>query len=204
MRRLLAALAALALGTPAVAELLDAIVARVDDEVITLSQLRQESKFRSLLGQEGGEGGFEALRRSVVRERLMAREAEKLRLPVPDEAVAAEIAALGLGPAGTIAEGLAASGLAPPDVEGWARRRALAGRFAELRREMTFVAEADLRAWHARYAEALGNAPVDEVRDDLRDYLTQRKNREELAQWLDRQVAEGRVDLIDLPGESLP
>lgn len=204
MRRLVAAVVAVILVAPARGELLDAIVARVDDEAITWSQLHQERALRWLAGEGSGEEGLGALRGALVRERLMVREAEKLRLPVPDEAQAAEVAALTAAAESARPGQLAALGLDSADVAAWVRRRILARRFSELRREMTFVAEADLRAWHTRHGAVFGDAPIDQVRDELRDYLAQRKNREELAHWIDRQVAEGRVDLIDLPRETPP
>ncbi|MHB8764140.1 MAG: hypothetical protein ACYDA8_07380 [Deferrisomatales bacterium] len=178
--------------------LLDALVGRVDDGVVTWSQVLQEGRVRALTEDGEVEPRAEAVRISLVRERLMAAEAAKLRLPVTEAEVARSVAEL-LGDSPDLGKRLAAAGLEEGEVADRARRRLLVRRFVELRRDMTFVPEAEVRTVYRRNPEVWGGRELHDVRDELRAYLTERKLREELSRWFDRQVAEGRVQLIDLP-----
>ena len=80
-----------------------------------------------------------------------------------------------------------------------AQRERLAQAYLDLRREMTFVPIAEIRAFHTRHAAEFGDRPLVEVRDQVRARVTQAKYDRELAEWMDRQMADGRVQRVPIP-----
>ncbi|MEW6486952.1 MAG: hypothetical protein AB1578_03435 [Thermodesulfobacteriota bacterium] len=181
------------------AAVLDAIAARVDTAVITWSRVLQE---RELLRREGATGEAlepAAVRDALVRRELLLAEARKLRLEPASGAVAeqtarwedrhgksgwGELALLGLDRA-AIADRLA--------------RLALVEAYLALRREMTFVPEAEIRTQYGRRSEDFGGRPLAEVREAVRSHLAQTVFQRELDQWIERQIKQGRVWVNPLP-----
>jgi hypothetical protein len=186
-------------GGAAGSSVLDAIAARVDTAVITWSQVLQE---RELLRREGATEEAlapAAVRDALVRRELLLAEARKLRLEPASDSVA-EGTAWGEERPGTNGwDELAVLGLDRAAVADRRARLALVDAYLALRREMTFVPEAEIRTYYGRRSEDFGGRPLAEVRDAVRSHLAQTVFQRELDQWIERQVKQGRVWVNPLP-----
>jgi hypothetical protein len=187
-------------GGLAVAQVLDALVARVDSEVITWSRLVQERELRRLGGAPESELTPEVLRETLVRRRLLVAEARKLRLEVSAAEAREDVAFLVRAGGGEAFWKRARRlGLDPAQLEERAAQQLLVRRYQDLRREMTFVPESEVRAFFFAQDPVPAQGSLAEMRDEIRTQLAERKYREELDRWLKRQVAEGRVEWLPLP-----
>jgi hypothetical protein len=202
LTRALVALLALIAGTAAAqGQVLDAIVARVDDGVITWSQVLQELELRRLEGESQSSLAAAAVLEFLVRRRLFVKEAEKLRLDVDSDDPSEAVNALAATGGEIFWERVAAAGLSRTDLVERARRRNLAEAYLDLRREMTFVPVSEIRRFHAAHPTAFGDRPLADVREEVRVHLAAAKYERELSEWLDRQVVEGRVRRLGIPQE---
>jgi hypothetical protein len=184
------------------AQVLDAIAARVDKGVITWSQVLQEIHLRRLEGESDARLQPGTVLDSLIRGRLLFAEAEKLRLNVDPREVSALVEATASSSgADEFWEQVNAMGLTQTEVLERSRQRMLVKSYLELRREMTFVPDTEIRAFHVHNSDTFGGRPLSEVREEVRAYLAEEKYREELEQWIDRQIAEGRVHRTALTGE---
>jgi hypothetical protein len=192
---------ALALVSTSRAEVLDGIAARIDRGIITWSQVVQEAYVRRLTGEPEGGTSLSAVLDALVERRLLLAEAEKLRLDLGPGEISGAVERLAREwETERFWERVKAVGLTRSDLEKRAREVLLVKKYLDLRREMTFVPEAEIRASYA--AELVrGEEPRPEFRDEVRARLAESKFRAELARWIDRQKAEGRVHLIPLREE---
>ncbi|MBI5442871.1 MAG: hypothetical protein HY900_16860 [Deltaproteobacteria bacterium] len=201
-----AVLAGLLLLSPGAgrAEPIDAVVARVGRDVVTRSGVLQEERIGRWDPSEPVRAPLVTVAAALVRRRLFASEAEKLNLaPTPAEVLrSVDALAVARGdPAGFWGD-MAAVGVTENDLRRRARELLLMRRYLDVRKGMAFVPERELRAFLREQAGVLGQEPAPEVQDAVRAYLTERKHRQELKRWLDRQVADGRVQLLDGAGET--
>ncbi|TAL17609.1 hypothetical protein EPN96_04645 [bacterium] len=175
----------------------DSVKARVDDTVITQSQLRSEGEFARLEGEPGILTDVELLRR-LVRRRLVVAEATKLRMSVPPEEVRKGVDRLAgfAGGEEKLAAVAGALGMTSADLERRAADMALVERYLGFRRESAYVSESEVRAYVAKNPEIAGSRPIAKVRDEVREFLAAEKYREELDRWIDRQLNLGRVRII--------
>lgn len=187
------------------AEPLDALLARIEQDVVTWSQAYQEAGLRALAEAGRGEppdpwGVVDTL----VRRSLLVAEAEKLRLEVSPDEVEAAVERLAADGGPEFWARVRALGLDRADLEERARRLALVHRYLELRREMTFVPESQVRSFYTSQLDVLGSRPLSAVRDEVRAYLAEKKFQKELGEWIERQVAEGKVELLEIPPARQP
>jgi hypothetical protein len=186
--------------------LLDALVARVDQSVITWSQVVEELAIRRLAGESDQPLGPRAATDVLVRRRLLVADARKMRLVAPPSEVEAEVKAevkALAGPAGNASAFEAALrklGLSKEDLNRRATEIVLMRRYLALRRDMTYVPESEVRSFYAGQVDVLGGRPLAEVRDEVRSVLAQRKYQQQLDEWIVRQVAEGRVRVMEPAG----
>jgi len=201
-------LACVLLGPPAFAwaQILDALMARVDREVVTWSRVLQERELQRLGGAPAEELTPEAVRETLVRRRLFVAEARKLRLEVSAAEARDELAALetAIGTA-VLRQTMARLGLERSGLEERAAQLALERRYRTLRREMTFVPEADVRAAYVQRADGLppGTSLAD-AHDTIRAQLAEQKFQEEAERWFRQQVVAGRVQWLPLPTAATP
>lgn len=201
MRRAAAA-ALLLLSAASGAAFLDAVVARVDQSVVTWSQVVQEASLRRLTGDPDQVSDARGVAQALVRRRLLVAEARKMRLEVAPGEVEAGVEALVASAGGAQAFWPRARrlGLSEADLDRRAGDLALMRRYLDLRRDMTYVPEAEVRSFYSSQAEVLGERPLAEVRDEVRAFLARKKQQQQLDEWIARQVAEGRVRLVEPSG----
>lgn len=201
-------LACIVIGLPALAwaQVLDALVARVDLEVVTWSRVLQERELQRLGGAPAEQLTPEAVRETLVRRRLFVAEARKLRLEVSADEAQDELTALetAVGTA-VFRETISRLGLQRSGLEERAAQLVLVRRYRNLRREMTFVPEAEVRAAFLQRADALPpGTSLAEAHDTLRAQLAEQKFQEEAERWFRQQVVEGRVQWLPLPAAPTP
>lgn len=178
----------------------DALAARVDAEVVTVSELRAEME---IIGWPGGVAppGPRVVVRDLVRRKLLVAQAERLRMEVPRESVEDEVdglAVLGRGEEafwGRMRE----LGFARADVSRRMREVALARGVVSLKRRSIYVPEADVRAFYRNNRSVFGTKQLTEVRESIREHLATRKYQAELSVWINEQMGAGRVRLLPLP-----
>lgn len=182
-------------------EVLDAFLARVDDTVITLSQIYSEIQIRRIEGVSG-DLKIADVRDGLIKENLYAAEAVKMGLE-PDHAKVLEFLnkALPENASEELKEKLRKAHLTRADFTKRAVRLALVAGYLKLRKDMTFIPEAEIREFLIERPNFTQRYSWEEARDHARQTLTRNKFEEELIKWSEQQTAKGRVQLIELPDE---
>ena len=201
MRRASLAVALALAVSPCRAEVLDSIVARVDQSALTWSEVLQETELQRLAGEADRGADAKSVVDALVRRRLLVEEARRMRLEVSASETAAAVQALAASAGGekVLWQRLGQLGLTEAAVFRRAEEILLMRRYVSLREEMAYVPESEVRSYYRQQADALVGRPLDELHDEIRALLAQRKHRQELDQWLERQMAEGRVRWEELP-----
>ncbi|GAB6063225.1 hypothetical protein JCM30394_19550 [Deferrisoma palaeochoriense] len=181
------------------AELVDALVGRIDGYALTWSEIRREAAIRRLEGRPAAEALARVVRDAVVRRRLFAAEAERLRLEVSPAEIDAELEALANRCNRPPPELCRVLGLDPEHLRLRQRQEVLARKYLAFRREMTFVPLTEVLRFIREQGDRLGVEDPLDLRGEVRAYLEERKFRKELEEWLQTQVREGRVELLPLP-----
>ncbi|GAB4253139.1 hypothetical protein [Deferrisoma sp.] len=196
----LIALAAWGFGAaPVRAELVDALVGRIDGYALTWSEIRREAAIRRLEGRPEAEALARVVRDAVVRRRLFAAEAERLRLEASAAEIDAELGALAARCRLPSPELCRVLGLDMEHLRVRQRQEVLARKYLAFRREMTFVPLTEVLRFIREQGDRLGVEDPLDLRGEVRAYLEERKFRRELEEWLQTQVREGRVELLPLP-----
>lgn len=181
---------------------LDALVARVNGQPITWSQVVRETEIRRLSGEPPSLQHPMLVREGLIRRRLLLFEAEKLRLEADPAELDRSLADLTdrSGGKARFEIHLRKLGGTPARLRERARQMVLVEKYRALRRETTFVAEAEVQRFYRSQRDVFGpDRGTAEVRDEIRDYLARKKYQKALDGWLDDQVAAGRVELMTLP-----
>ncbi len=203
-RALALVLLLLAPALSARALLLDALVARVDGKAVTWSQVVRETRVRRLEGRPESERLPRVVRDALVRRKLLVAEAHRLRMSAEPAEVDERLAALRRRVGPPFEARLKALGLTTEDLRARERDILLMEKYLRFRREITFVPASAVTAFYRKNRDRLAGRTLAEVRAELRRYLTEKKYQRELEEWYERQVREGRVDLLPLPEESAP
>jgi len=205
MRRFLLLMMVLLFSTAIFAEegweLVDGILAKVDDKVITLSEVRAERAILRWGGEEDALATGEVVR-ELVKRALIVSEASKLRLTATEDEVRGELAVLAGagGPPSLFWKKMADIGFTRVEVEERARAVTLVARYLAFRKETTYVSESDVRKYYSDKADELGEKSLAEARDEVRERLAEEKYSVELKEWVEEQVQRGRVRIMSLPG----
>jgi len=199
VRRALLLFVVLALAADPASGALDSIVARVDREVLTWSEVLQERKVLVATGNPDGGLSLEAIREEMVRRTLMALEAERQLLRIDPAAVEEQVENWADRGGGDFWSSLQRFGIDRRWLEARARRILLADQFRAAMRELTFVPEADIRDAYRREIGELSERPVEEAWEAIRARLAETVFQGEIEEWLERQESQGRVTRNPLP-----
>lgn len=184
---------------PVGAEVMDSFLARVDDAVVTLSQVYDEIQIRRL---EGIRGNLEIqdVRDDLVLQHLYAAEASKMGLE-PDRNEVERLLRMALpeNPAEDAVEKFRLLRLSRAELTRRASRLAMADRYLKLRKDMTFIAESEIREFLIERPSFTQRYSWEEAREHARQTLVRDKFKAELNKWSEQQAAKGRVQLIELP-----
>ncbi len=212
MRRTLAFLAILVGQTllsvlfvvPACAQqVIDRIVARVEGDIITLSEMRELGRYQNLV--EGRAASDDRLLAQLIEQWIVNTEATAARYPRPIEAeVNREVARLEkqLGGPDAYRERLRDLGLSAAAVRRQVERQMYLARY--LGYKFRPAVQVDSAAIEKYYREELvpslaakgqTASPLDTVQDQIRELLTEREISRRAAQWLDESRARLKVEL---------
>jgi len=188
----LAAALLLLLVLPAVGEVLDRIVAVIDDKfIITLSDLRKERAIQSALGSNSGSD--EALAEALIERHLVEEQiAQFLEIEVSEDVVAERLRSIGTPP------GVSSQEIREAVVGALRRRQFMIERFQQFIR----VSDDELQKYYEEvYAPEVRRRgerlpPLAEVVEAIRENKVAEKMNEEVDSWLKELRRRSRVEKI--------
>jgi hypothetical protein len=204
--------AAAAQSAEAQPEIVDRIVARVEDDIITLSEMRELAAYQRLL--DGRSEADDQLRSELIEQWVANNEASSVHFPAPaDSEVDREIGRIaGRFPTPEVfQQRLAALGLTMQALRRIVTRQIYLARYLDYKfRSGIQIDEAKIEAYYrdqlvpALEAKKEKVPPLDEVRQQIREVLIEQGVNERAASWFDETKSRLKIELepLDtLPGE---
>ncbi len=201
---LLAGLGVSLLEAPA-QQVVDRIVARINGDVLTWSEMRELASFQELLGDKPASDAD--LIRQLVDQWIINTEARAEQLPGPSQAVvnrAVEDMEKQFGSPDEFRRRLALAGLTPAAVRRLLERQILALQFLD--RKFRGVALVEPGQIETHYREELvpqlsargqPAPPLESVQDQIRELLVQREISRLAARWLEESRSNVRMEIFE-------
>ncbi len=181
----IALVAATGIGAAAEPQIVDRIVAVVDNRVVTRSDL---NRYQALFANGGGTESD--LLRSVIDERLLLVEAQKFEIPEPSAAdvrAATEAIAQQLGGRDRLDAALNRVGMVPPDLTRAVQAHLRIQRLLQQRVEFfLFVAPSEVETYVDGHPGAFAGLAPAEAYDRAQQLLAKQKTEERRAAYLER------------------
>ena len=198
-------------GLPAQSgRVVDRIVARIEDDIILQSQVRELGAFQQLV--EGQAEGDDRLLSELIEQWMVQTEATASRFPVPAQSeVDRELARLASRFANLNAYSarLSELGLTAPQVRQLLERQIYVARYLDYKfRPSVPIEPADIDTYYRKELLpelAKKNQPAPsraEVEDQIREVLTQRGISDLTAKWLDETKSRLKIELTPAGGKS--
>jgi peptidyl-prolyl cis-trans isomerase SurA len=191
-------------------QVVDRIVARIEDDILTLSEMQELGRFQQLANGAGAARELpqdDELLRQLIDQWIVNTEATVARFPHPSkEEVQTEVARLAaqFGSAEAYRARLKDLGLTPESVARQVERQIYLSRYLDYKlRPTTSVESAEVEKY---YREELvpelkkrGQAvPAQEiVEDQIRELLTQREISARVAKWLEDTRSRLKIDIVE-------
>ena len=173
------------------AELIDRVVASVNNDVVTHSELRQTIAFNAALGGNKGNGKrveAETLQ-GIINRRLLLQEAYRLKVAeVSDQDVAAEVARLRqrLGTEAAFQDLLVRTDMNEQQLARLLGERLLVERFVEKKIGLfARVSRDDAQSYYKEHANEFKGRRFSEVQKQITEYLSAQKVSQQLDQYID-------------------
>jgi hypothetical protein len=210
--RSLVLLASLALVVPlpsggTAQQVVDRVIARVEDDILTLSELRELENYQRLV--EGRADDRATLFRRLLEQWLVENEAGATLFPRPSAArVEQELERLAaqFGDEEAYRARLADAGLTDSAVGRLLERQLYLSAYLDYRfRPAVSIEEADVEAYYREElaprlaAEGRTAPPLAQVSEQIRELLAEREINERAAEWLEESRARLRLEILD-PG----
>ncbi|HWE00201.1 MAG TPA: hypothetical protein VG345_14215 [Bryobacteraceae bacterium] len=196
-----AALVIAILTFPALATIVDRIAVAIGNQVITDSEIDQRIRLTAF--ENGEQPDFSAASRKratqrLIDEKLVEHEMSIGRYPgMPDDRKPALVSAYEKNGAAKLDAELAARGLTREDLMNDLARQQDLLTFLNLRfRPAVQVNEQDVQSYYRQHF-AQANVPLNEVRSQIEQKLTDERADSELDAWLKRQRARTRIDYLE-------
>jgi len=178
------------LAATAHAVLVDRVVAAVNNDVITLSELQQAIAFNAALGGKGSGSGVEMeTLQGIINRRLLLQEAYRLRVAdVSEQDIAAEVGRLHqrFGTEAAYGEFLARTGMTEEQLEKLLGERLLVERFVEKKIGLfARVNRDDVQAYFREHLGEYKDKRFAEVQKQITTLLTEQKVNQQLDQYVD-------------------
>lgn len=191
-------------------QVVDRIIARLDNDILTLSELRELERFQRLV--EGRAADEDALLRQLLEQWIVENEAAATRFPRPTaERVEQELTRLAgqFGSADDYRARLAESGLTESAVRRLLERQLYLGAYLDYRfRPAVSIEDAEIESYYRSElvprlaAEGREPPPLSQVAERIRELLVEREISARAAEWLEESRARLRVEYVGLrPGE---
>jgi peptidyl-prolyl cis-trans isomerase SurA len=177
-------------AAPAAAELIDRVVARVNTEVITLSELRQaETLNEAIGGAPRDRKAFESeILEGLINRELLLQEARRLAFAeATDSEVNAEMTRLvtRLGSEKALANTMARAGINDEELRRMLAERLMAERFLEKRVGLFVrVSRQDAEKYYREHTREFGSRPFRDAAKQITLLLTTRRTDEQIMQYL--------------------
>lgn len=185
-------------------QVVDRIVARIEDDILTLSEVRELGRFQQLV--DGRNTSEDALLARLIDQWIVTAEAAAARFAAPGEAdVAREAARLAqqFPSPEAYAARLREVGLGPAAVRRLVARQLHLSRYLDYKfRPAVQVEAAQIeRYYHEELAPQLAARgellpPLEKVEAQVRELLTQREINQRAARWLEESRARIRVEIL--------
>ena len=187
-------------------EIVDRIVARIEGDIITLSEVRELGAFQQLAGRAAARDEV-GLLRELIEQWIVTNDAAAARFPQPAPAeVDREIAALAqhAGAPEAFEARLAALALTPAALRRLVERELYLERYLDYKFRPTVQIEADAVERYYRdtlipemQARKQSPPPLEKVSDQISELLIQQEISRRAAEWLQQTRAQVRVELLD-------
>jgi len=204
---LAACLAAPMLAAAQAGVVVDRVAARIENDIITLSDISELAAYQRLAGREPAADS--ELLRDLINQWIVANDAAAARFPAPSEAqVDAEFAALRnqVGSPEKFAARLRALNLTEPAVRRLVAKQMFLDAYLEHKfRAVARVAPGDVeRYYRDEFIPQLQrrNQPVpalDDVRDSINELLLERDVTRRAQQWIDQARAQLDIEILEEP-----
>jgi hypothetical protein len=175
------------------AEVVDRILAVVNDEIIALSDVKTYQTFF-------GEGrDTQATLDDLIDQKLLFKEAQKFRLDVPsEEAVEDEYHKLEarLGGRDVLAETLKPFALTEQDLLDQIQARMIVTQLIDQRVNFfIFVPPNEVEDYYKKHADEFSGRPLDQVRSEIQDLIIERKGKRKRKDYIDRLRARATIQM---------
>jgi hypothetical protein len=208
-------LAAFALGTVAAAprpqaRVVDGIVAHIEDDIITLSELRELAAYQQLF--DGRSQGNEELRSELIEQWVVNNEATAARFPLPAQAeVDRELARIENSfPSAAYQQRLAAAGLTPGTLRRIITRQIYLARYLDYKfRSSIQVDDAAIASYYRDHlipelqAKGQQAPPLADVSAQIRELLIEQGVNDRTAAWFEETKSRLRIELEPMDTLSL-
>jgi hypothetical protein len=188
-------------------QVIDGIVARIEDDIITLSELRELAAYQQLL--DGHAQTDEELRSELIEQWIVNNEATGTHFPLPAEAeVDREISRIqnGFPDSATFERRLGAVGLTPAGLRRVVTRQIYLARYLDYKfRPSIQIDEAAMEAYYRDHLvpelQAKGQpvAPLTDVTNQIRELLIEQGVNEHTAAWFEETKPRLKIELEPMP-----
>jgi len=214
-RSILAAAFAAALAVAAApapqGQVVDSIVARIEDDIITLSELRELAAYQRLF--DGRSQGNEELRSELIEQWVVNNEATTSRFPQPAESEVnrevGRVESSGAG-SGSYQQRLAEVGLTPEAVRRIITRQIYLARYLDYKfRSSIQVSDSAIENYYRDQllpqlqAKGQPAPPLTDVRDQIREVLIEQGVNERTAAWFAETKPRLKIELEPLDASSV-
>jgi hypothetical protein len=191
------------------AQIVDAIVVRIEDDIITLSELRQLAAYQQLL--DGHSQSKEELRSELIEQWVVNNEATTARFPLPAGAeVDRELARVESNfPGDAYQRRLAAVGLTPEAVRRMITRQIYLARYLDYKfRSSIQVSDGAIDSYYRDHlvpelqAKGQQAPPLADVTAQIRELLIEQGVNDRTAAWFDETKTRLRIELEPLDAYS--
>jgi hypothetical protein len=189
-------------------QVVDRIVVRIEDDILTQSDLDQLAAYQKLVS--GGADSGDRLTQELIEQWIVNSEAEAAHFPAaPESEVTSDVAQIEQKFASLDAyhARLVELGLSADDVHQMVERQAYLERYLDSK--FRDSVQIDPKQIETYYNEQLVPAlqkkgqtapPLSDVRDSVRELLTQQEINRLAAQWLDESKGRLRIEIVPPPG----
>ena len=197
-------------GTPLVQaqQVVDRIVVRIEDDILTQSDLDQLAAYQKLVSGSADSG--DRLTQELIEQWIVNSEATSAHFPAAAESEVTkdvtEIQQKFPNPEAYRAR-LAELGLSADDVQRMVELQAYLERYLDSKfRDSVQIAPKQIETYYnqqlvpALQKNGQAAPPLDNVRESIRELLTQQEINHEAAQWLDESKGRLRIEIVPPPG----
>jgi hypothetical protein len=203
-----ALLAAIAAPLAGAQQIVDRIVVRIEDDIITQSDLDQLAAYQKLVS--GSADSEDRLTQEAIEQWIVNSEADAAHFPAaPDSEVASDVAEIEtkFSTPDAFRARLAGLGLSPADVQQMVARQAYLERYLDSKfRDSVQIDPKEIKGYYdqqlvpALQKQGQAAPPLGAVSDHIRELLTEQEINRLADQWLDESKGRLRIEIVAPPG----